>query len=189
MPLTVSVRAFAFRLFGASHCRPYHWRIRSRACDSEIFQRQQRLGPKRILGLLVRDERGGSAEVATPADDILIEDRDRLAALTPHRSFGCLPAARGIRNRAQCGDEIVLLNLRVGAELRQLRRRLGTAERTDERLLGRIPVRLSAARRTVEFLSGGRDLIGRRVRARDVRFGHDGRRERATSGTRRARSW
>src|SRR6185369_7085295 len=37
MPLTVSVSAFAFRLLGASHWRPYHWRIRSRACDSEIF--------------------------------------------------------------------------------------------------------------------------------------------------------
>ena len=37
MPFTVSVSAFALSLFGASHCRPYHSRIRSRACDSEIF--------------------------------------------------------------------------------------------------------------------------------------------------------
>jgi hypothetical protein len=37
MPLTVSVIAFALKRFGASHCRPYHPRIASRACDSEIF--------------------------------------------------------------------------------------------------------------------------------------------------------
>src|SRR5882672_8753262 len=37
MPLTVSVIALSLNLFGASHCRPYQERIRSRACDSEIF--------------------------------------------------------------------------------------------------------------------------------------------------------
>ena len=37
MPLTVSVSAFAWRLFGASHWWPYHVRIRSRASDSEIL--------------------------------------------------------------------------------------------------------------------------------------------------------
>src|SRR4249920_2503514 len=37
MPLTVSFIACSLYLFGASPCRPYQERIRSRACDSEIF--------------------------------------------------------------------------------------------------------------------------------------------------------
>ena len=68
MPLTVSVSAFALKLFGASHWRPYHARIRSRACDSEIFSGSSDSGRNGVLDLLVRHERGRSAELAALAD-------------------------------------------------------------------------------------------------------------------------
>ena len=58
---------------------------------------------------------------------------------------------------AQRRGEIVLDDHGVGAARLQRRRRLGAAERADERLLRRIPVGFGAAGGAAEFLPRGRD--------------------------------
>jgi hypothetical protein len=73
MPFTVSVSAFAFRLFGASHWRPYQPRIRSRACDSEIFSGNNDSG------------RNGSLTSSYPAPHVV----------QPAPSHSCLSATSG----------------------------------------------------------------------------------------------
>ena len=205
MPLTVSVSALAWRLFGASHWWPYQRANQIARLRLGDLERQQRLRTKRILDLLVRHERRRAAEVAAAADLFGVEDRNRLAALAADRGLlACQPRAESGMPRERRG-EIVLDDDGVGAARLQRRRRLGAAERTDERLLGRIPVRLGAARGTVELLAGGGDLFGRtpgsggcgqsrsRVDAtsrnrRPLRLRSHVRDSRATSGNRRARS-
>ena len=59
----------------------------------------------------------------------------------------------------RAADQIVFDDDGVGAARLQRGRRLGAAERTDQRLLGRIPVGFGAAGRTVELLLRRRDGV------------------------------
>ena len=169
MPLTVSVSALALRLFGASHCRAVPLADQIARLRLGDLQRQQRLGTKRILDLLVGHERRGSAEVAAPADDIGDRRPKSPGSSGSGPRFGGLPAARRVRNGAQRRDEVVL-------DDHACRRRASVSFAGDsvpqngqiERLLRRIPVRLGAARGTVEFLAGGR-RPGRSTRPRQER--------------------
>ena len=108
MPFAVSVSAFEFSLFGASHCRRYHARIRSRACGSDTLSGNSDSGRERVLGLFVRDELGRAAEVAALSDLRRVEHRNRLAALAACRDLLGLPSARSVGNRAERKREIVL---------------------------------------------------------------------------------
>ena len=135
------------------------------------LERQERFRRERVLDLLVRHELGRPAEVAPLADLVCIEHRNRVAALAAHRRLLGMPSARGIRDRAQRLGEVVLDNDRAFAAFLEIRRRLGAAERADERLFGGIPVGLAPAGGAVVFRAGSRD---RRAVRGEVRVGHNG---------------
>ena len=113
-------------------------------------ERQHALGPKRILGLLVRNELRRAAELARLRLARRIEHRDRLAALASHLALVGLPAARCRRGMPRSAATRSCSTIAPVAV--ELRRRFRAAERADQRLLRRIPYRLGAARRTGELL-------------------------------------
>jgi hypothetical protein len=65
-----------------------------------------------------------------------------------------LPAPLVITNGVQCVEQIALDASAGGCGIR-LHRRNGSAIAADERLLGRIPVRLGSATRAMKFLMRG----------------------------------
>ena len=150
--LTVSVSAFALSMFGASHCLPYQVRIRSRACDSAIFSGRSDSGRKASL----TSSYGTSAAEPQKSQrrPTLSASKTEIAWQLWQRTdvFCGVPAARRIRECRAAPREIVLDDDRVGAADFERRRRLGAAIRTNQRLLGGIPVRFGAARRAVKLL-------------------------------------
>ena len=140
MPLTVSVIAWSLNAVRRQPLPAVPGANQIACLRLRDLQRQQRLRPERLLDLFVRNERGRSAELAAFADLLWIEDRNRLAALTPDRHLVGLPATRRVGNAAKGLRQIVLDDHGVGADRLQLRRRLRPAERADERLFGGVPV-------------------------------------------------
>ena len=108
-------------------------------------ERQQALRPDGRLDFLIVDERRRAAEVAVLADALGVEDRDGLAALALDGALLGLPAAVLVGNLAQRLGEIELFD-HAGRGVDGERRRRA-AERADEQLLCRVPLRLRAARR------------------------------------------
>ena len=143
MPFTVSVSARRLSAFGASHSLPYHCRMRSRAAAFADDERQHGLRPERGLRLLVRHELRRAAELAVLRLPLRVEHRDRVAARALDLALLGLPAAGVVGDAAQRADQVVLDDA-AGRGV-ELRRRFGAAERADELLLCRIPVRLAAA--------------------------------------------
>ncbi len=151
------------------------------------LERQERLGPERVGHLLVGHELRRPAELAALSDLARVEYRDRLAALAAYRGLGGLPSHRRLREVRQRREQVVFSDDRVAAACLEGDGRLCPAERADERLLGRIPVRFGAARRAAELLSCRRDRgLGRRRRRLVLRTHQDSRR--ATGGTAAAAS-
>ena len=201
MPLTVSVSAFALKRFGASHWRPYQRANQIARLRLGDLERQQRLGPKRVLDLLVRHERRRPAEIAAarrPCPDR--RPKSPGSSGTGRRSSrACQPRAR-VRNAAQRRDEVVLDDDGVGAA--RLRASPATRCRRTDRSAPAWPDSSAPRRRRRDsdtsrgrwrrrrpawpvraaprLRSGRPELSGRR------RVGHD---VAPTSGTRRAPPW
>ena len=126
--------------FGASHCRPYHARIRSRACDSEILSGSSDSGRNASLTCSYgtsavepqKSQRwpilsGSKTEIAWQ----LWQRTEIFAACQPRAESGMLRSAAA----RSCSTMTV-----SAPRVCERGRRLGAAERTDQRLLGRIPV-------------------------------------------------
>ena len=115
-------------------------------------KRQQALGPDDVTGFFERHQRRRPAEIAGLGLLRAREHADGLAVLALDRAPLPLPAARAGRNGLQRSDQIVFDDL---AALLHFIGRLGAAEGADQRLLGRVPLRLAAAGGAGQLLLGG----------------------------------
>ena len=126
--------------------------------------RQQRLGPNRVLHLLVWHERGRATELAALRDHAGVEDRDRLAALALHGDLLGVPAPGAVGNGTQRRRQVVLDDDRGVVALFEFGWRLGAAVRAHQRMLGGVPLRLTAARRAFELPASHGDTVALRRR-------------------------
>ena len=115
-------------------------------------KRQHALRADRRSDLLVVHQRGRSAELTVLAHARGIEHHDGATGLALDAASLGLPPALFFGQLAQRLDQIELDDLPVLAI--DLIRRLGPAERADQLLRGRIPLRLRTARGALVLLEG-----------------------------------
>ena len=101
------------------------------------------LGADRRADFRVVEQRRRAAEVAVLADPRRVEHRHRFAALALDRALLIQPAAIGVGNLPQRGDQIVLDQR---AAVVDGERSCGAAERAHQQLARRVPLGLGAAR-------------------------------------------
>src|SRR5262249_4462826 len=123
------------------------------------LERKERFRTERVLHLLVGHERRRPAELAPLPDAGGVEHGDRLTALTANPDLRGLPPPRRIGQAAKRRGERVLDDDGRRAARFERGGRFRSAERTNELLFGRIPVRLGAAGRAMELFA--RDSFSR----------------------------